>query len=214
MHFAHRRLSPQKRLFAAAEYGCTHISLLMCMYVSGFHTSHPLSWTLDHSSAYNSFLLSKLSSWEQSEHPTEAYKCCRLQQCMDIVEYSTVYRYLSFWPVFSSNSDYVKLEPQLCMNQNDNPQRYFLPLFPETLWFILSGELHSRKSIEAHRLSRHAYGACWGVAAGCPNAARSSWLCVCVCVQCSAEVRWPGQTQRSWRIGVHLWTPRGMLPCG
>lgn len=40
---------------------------------------------------------------------------------------------LHFWPAFPSNRDCVKLEPQLCMNQNNNPQRQFLTPFPDTL---------------------------------------------------------------------------------
>lgn len=39
---------------------------------------------------------------------------------------------LLFLPV-SSNRDCVKLEPQLCVNQNNNPQRQFLTPFPDTL---------------------------------------------------------------------------------
>lgn len=64
----------QKGPFAAADSGCTHLSLLMCMYASGFYTSHPLSSTLEHSSAYNSFLLSTSPRREQL-HPSEAAGC-------------------------------------------------------------------------------------------------------------------------------------------
>ena len=110
------------------------------------------------------------------------------------------------------NRDSVKPKPQLCMNQNNNPQRFLLPPFPDTLCDSFSAESSTREN-PLRLISSPDTPTCRGVTAGCPGTASQPELMTeCVCVS-ATKARCPGRLQRSMRTGERLWAPGVMLWC-
>lgn len=136
-------------------------SLCVCMFLwYNLRASHfSLCFSaLGRSSPYSRYaFVSPIQSRNSANVLTELQKRRGLLQC--ILDKHACILFHAFLPITPTpNRDSVKPKPQLCMNQNNNPQRFLLPSFPDTRCdSFFSGELHSRKSIEAHQLSRHAY---------------------------------------------------------
>lgn len=99
----------------------------------------------------------------------------------------------------------VKPKPQLCMNQNNNPRRFLLPPFPDTLCDSFSAASSTREN-PLRLISSPDTPACQRVTAGCPSAAfQRELMTVCVFVRlCNTAARCPGSLQRSLRMGKHL----------
>lgn len=90
------------------------------------------------------------------------------------------------------NRDSVKPKPQLCMNQNNNPQRFLLPPFPDTLCDSFAVESSTREN-PLMLISSPDTPTCRGVTAGCPSSAFQGELmmmCVCVYVYHWSKISW------------------------
>lgn len=119
--------------------------------------------------------------------------------------YATMSLHLSI--ALTPNGDSVKPKPQLCMNQNNNPQRLLLPPFRDTLCDSFAAKSSTREN-PLRFISSTDTPTCWGVTAGCPSSAfQPELMTVCVCVCVHLEDVSHGRPQRSVRTGEHLWIP-------
>lgn len=138
------------------------------------------------------------------------YAASWINTVLPILFYDTVSLHLP--SALTPNRDSVKPKPQLCMNQNNNPQRFLLPPFPDTLCDSFSVESSSWEN-PLRLISSPDTPTCQGVTAGCPMehclpAKAYDYVCVY-----TTDARCPGRLQRSLRMGEHLWIPRVMLWC-
>lgn len=96
------------------------------------------------------------------------------------------------------NQDSVKPKPQLCMNQNNNPQRFLLPPFPDTLCDSFAVESSTREN-PLRLISSPDTPTCRGVTAGCPSSAfQQEIMTVCVCIPLKQDVLEDYRGQRGW----------------
>lgn len=186
MHFSHRGLSSEKRWFTVAECGCTHKLLSCmcryCMFLWYYFCEPPTLFfllTLEHSSLYNSFTF-------VSPHSTNSWKTWQDTTRWMSAFIRAVYHFrymplhLCICPfALTPNGDSVKPKPQLCMNQNNNPQRFLLPPFPDTLCDSFAVDSSTREN-PLRSIDSPDTPTCRGVAAGSPSGAfQRDTLCVC-----------------------------------
>lgn len=138
MNFSHRGLSSQKRWFTVSECGFTHKLLyiavlkIVCMYVSGIcdiiSASHPLysllqRWNiLPHRTA---FLLSHRTistcGWMMDFLQVTSWINVLIYSYFTIAHFCFMTAHLNVPIALTPDRDSVKPEPQLCMNENNNP---------------------------------------------------------------------------------------------
>lgn len=114
------------------------------------------------------------------------YAASWINTVLPILFYDTVS--LPLPSALTPNRDSVKPKPQLCMNQNNNPQRFLLPPFPDTLCDSFSVESSTWEN-PLKLISSPDTPTCQGVTAGCPSTA-FQWELMTVCVYHWRKMSW------------------------